>query len=656
MESMRRFYGLGLFIALMILAVLIYLPGLRGGFIFDDFPNIVDNTGVQPSHFGVGTLVSAALSSPASDFKRPIASLSFALNFLGAGMDPFWMKVTNLVLHLLNGLVAWLLLRRLFVQASMTSANAAVVAAIVSGGWLLLPINLTAVVYVVQRMESMANLAVLIGLWGYVVSRQRTIYDGKGQVAAWLWIGLATGIGVLAKETAVMLPVYALIIELIFFGFRRRPVSPPGRDKNIIALYLVLLALPTFAGLAWLLPRMLDPAAWQTRDFTLAERLYSELRIVADYVKWTFVPQYSELSFYHDNFKVSTGLLAPVSTAMSAAFLLAMMITAWIVRRRAPLVTLGITWYFACHLLTATILPLELVYEHRNYFASLGLLVAAIPMLCDLHKLAVTDSSVVVSRPLRYGGPGIALLLMTSWSVMTAVTAEAWSNPLKLAEELALRAIDSPRAQYELGRTYIIYSNYDPKSPFTKLAYAPLERAAAIPGSSILAEQALIFMNARMKLSTDPSWWDSMLAKLRARPATVQDDSSMIALATCVGDDRCDLPNDRMTAAFEAVLSHPGHSARVLGSYGTYVWNETSDHNRAISLTRQAVERDPREPAYRISLVQMLIEQGERDQAREALGDLGKLNVGGRLDPDLARLKTQLARAGSSPLPAVPPG
>ena len=50
----------------------VYWPGLSGGFLFDDYPNIVDNHGVQPHHASLPSLMGAAISSPASEFKRPL--------------------------------------------------------------------------------------------------------------------------------------------------------------------------------------------------------------------------------------------------------------------------------------------------------------------------------------------------------------------------------------------------------------------------------------------------------------------------------------------------------------------------------------------------------------------------------------------------------
>ncbi len=103
--------------AAFLVTLAVYWPGLSGAYLFDDYPNIVDNHGVQPPDATLPSLVRAALSSPASEFKRPLASLSFAANYLATGLDPYWMKLTNLILHLLNGLLVFLLARLLLRSA-----------------------------------------------------------------------------------------------------------------------------------------------------------------------------------------------------------------------------------------------------------------------------------------------------------------------------------------------------------------------------------------------------------------------------------------------------------------------------------------------------------------------------------------------------------
>jgi len=618
-----------------------YWPGLSGSWLFDDYPNIVDNQGVQPAHASLASLVNAALSSPASDFKRPLSSLSFALNYLAGGLHPFDWKLTNLVIHLLNGLLAFVLARSLVTVAN-PGVRAGVTAALIAAGWMLLPINLTGVLYVVQREESMANLFVLTGLIGYVAARRRmlaeaispstTPIEGKRWRAFWLCalsIIFPAAIGVLAKETAVMLPLYALLVEWALFRFNT--ANQTTIDRRIVALFVLVLVLPMVVGLAWLLPHVLNPAAWATRDFTLGTRLLSEARIVVGYIAATLLPTPQALSFYHDNFRISTGLLAPWTTLASIVTLIALAALAAGMRPRQPLVSLGIALFLGCHLLTGTILPLELIYEHRNYFASFGLMLAVVPLL-----VAGTGQPMLLPRRVLLGG----LLLL--WAGETAMTAAAWGNPLLLAESLATRAPDSPRAQYELGRTCIIYSQYDPASPFTKLAYAPLERAAALPNASILPEQALIFMNSRMHLPIKDAWWDSLIGKLKAHKPGVQDESSLAALTQCTRDKLCDLPANRMVEAFLAALSHPNPSARLLANYGDYAWNMLGDRALGLRMAEAAVKADPGESAYRITLVRMLIVLGDNDAIPTQMQALRSMNIGNRLGDSIRSLQQRI--------------
>jgi predicted Zn-dependent protease len=219
------------------------------------------------------------------------------------------------------------------------------------------------------------------------------------------------------------------------------------------------------------------------------------------------------------------------------------------------------------------------------------------------------------------------------------LTAIAWGNPLALAEALAARAPNSPRAQYELGRTYIIYSGYDRSSPYTQLAYAPLERAATLPNSSILPEQALIFMNARMHLPVKPAWWHSMIDKLKKHKPTVQDESSLGTLTQCVRTDQCQLSQQYMLQAYLMALSHPAPSARLLAMYSDYAWNVLDDRSLGLSMITSAVKAAPSEPAYRITLIRMLIAMGQKSDAQSALKQLESLNYGGRLDSTLAELR-----------------
>lgn len=622
------------------LVIAAYLPGVSGGWIFDDYPNIVDNKGVQPQDASISSLTAAALSSPSSEFKRPLASLTFAVNYLATGIAPGPMKITNIAIHVLNGCMVFFLARLLMAGRSREpNSQDNLHAALVSVLWMALPINLTAVLYVVQRMESLANLFVLAGLLGYAAGRRRMVAGQPGFVLAAGALVAATAAGLMAKETAVLTPLYALLVEILIFKWRDYERAYTY-SRRTVALFLVVLAVPLLVGSAVVVPRLLADSAWASRSFTLHERLLSECRIVALYLRWTILPTPSDLSFYHDDFVVSKGWLAPPTTLASAGLLASLAIFGAGARRRWPLVSLGIAWFFSCHLLTGTIVPLELIYEHRNYFSSLGIVLSLVAALRGCADPEHHPAAGLRPRDL------LLLVLGSAWLLLTAFTAYRWGgDPLRLPQELAFRAPTSPRAQYELGRTYVILTRYKPDSPFLNPAYQALERAAAIPKSSTLPEQALIFLNARMHLPIKDAWWESMREKLERGPVSIEDESAIMALASCKLDGLCELQVERMLELYVAALSHPKPRARLIGSYSDFAWTALHDERLGYAMAKEASDLEPAEPAYHITVVKQAIALADFGTAETHMAALEQLNIGGRLGSSLKVLRSQVARA-----------
>ncbi|TAN06148.1 MAG: hypothetical protein EPN36_04290 [Rhodanobacteraceae bacterium] len=708
-----------LLLAIAVLATAaVYWPGRTGGWVFDDYPNIVDNAAIHitPGHSTLVAWVNSALSSPASFLRRPLASLTFSVNWYFGGGNPWDFKVTNIAIHLVNGVLLFVMLRALLRLLALRSgiprlddippalradplrseggehdlplpreggsrgmrflpideSAATRLALIVAAAWMLLPINLMAVLYVVQRMESLCQVFVLAGLWAYLHGRWMMLTAGddakrdrRGFGLAVAGIVLGTCIGLTSKETAVLLPVFAFLAEWVVVGSTRNTGSHPpqspflrkgedhplpeegGRaqrggmpahaDKRIWTLFTVTLFVPAVLGFLWLLRSALRASSWSGRDFTLAQRLLTEPRVLVDYLHWTLFPNPDVLSLYHDEIVKSTGLLTPWTTLGSIVLLLALLIGAIWLRKRKPLVSLGILWFFAGNLLTATIIPLELVYEQRMYFASIGVLLAVGTLLLGLRWK--------IAWPLLRGFLVAVALLW--FAVATNLRAQEWSNPLRLAIAEANRHPESARAVYEAGRLLLIASNYQPGKTLDA-SWKYLREAAAIPGSSSLPDQAMIMITDHDHQGTDADYWNSMIHKLRDQPTRQEDISALISLTNCYGASICKFDVSWLQRAYAAALSRPHPIARLDGAYADFLRDILHDNMQAEVYLARAVAGAPSESAYRVDLAALYARNGQTEKALEQIDALRRLNYAGRLDGQIATLE-RLTEQGSKP-------
>ncbi|MBS0575389.1 MAG: hypothetical protein JSS45_03025 [Proteobacteria bacterium] len=636
-----RYRTAALLLLVSLTTTAVYWPGLRGSYLFDDFPNIVDNQALHIAHGTAAQLMAATQSS--IGFTRPLAMLSFAINYLCTGLDPWPMKFTNLLIHVLNGLLLFGMLRtllRLHARAKGSEGSDATslyLPLAVTAGWLLLPINLTGVLYVVQRMESLCQLAVLGGLWAYLRGRERMLTTARGGGFAIACSGLLLGLalGLASKESAVLLPAYAVTVEWALLRWMGRDGRP---DRRLRVMFTLILILPAALGLAWLLPKMMAPAAYASRTFTLTERLLTEPRVLVDYLRWTVLPDPRTLSFYHDDYAVSRSLLDPSATLAAIALLSTLLGAAIALRKRRPLMALGIVWFFIAHLLTATFIPLELVFEHRNYFASIGVLLALFALLLG-GTAPGTAPGAVRWQSLRGSLVVVWIMLFTG---ATWVRAQTWSNPVQLAIAEANLHPTSMRANYEAARQLIIVSDYKANSPALNLAWKFLDRAASVPGSSILYLQAMVMAQDRSGGQVDPLLWQRMIKQLQAQPTSDEDISALESLTNCRARGYCRFQPEPLDRAFRAALSRPFPRARLSATYASFAWRVLHDAPLADRYFHAAVSTEPSTAVYRADLARLLVIEGRSREALEQVAQLKKLNTSGQLDQDIAQIMARI--------------
>ena len=268
---------------LMGVAFLVYHNTLNAPFVFDDIPNIVDNPHVRMDRLGLEPLVRAAVSSP--QHRRPVASVSFALNYYLHGYRVPGYHLLNIWIHGAVGGVLYLLFQLLLrlhppeVQYPPSTAapmirgssvftdprRATFISFVAALLWVVHPLNTQAVTYIVQRMTSLTGFFFMLSILLYGLAREPGDWRGN-RGAMFFAAGISGVLAMATKETAIMLPAVLLTYEAVIMRHTR------GDDAQARWLAgLLSLVLLSAVVVWWLLdfrPLEMIAATYANRDFT----------------------------------------------------------------------------------------------------------------------------------------------------------------------------------------------------------------------------------------------------------------------------------------------------------------------------------------------------------------------------------------------------
>jgi hypothetical protein len=606
----------------VLLAVAAYLASLSGGFLFDDFNNIVDNPLLRAIGTPAQDWLAVALSSGSGVLRRPLSMLSFGLNVAVFGMDPLAFKLVNLAIHIGNAVLLYLLGCRIAQRLLPRVGTAPVglpqkLALLAAALWLLHPLNISGVAYIVQRMNELAMMFTLAGLLCYVDGRLASL-RGESGLGKGIFGLFAFGVlAVLSKENGALVFAFALVIEAVCFRFEARDLR---MRRALQGFFVLTVALPIVGFGLYLVfePHWLT-GSYASRDFTLYERILTEPRILWHYLAWIFLPNPAWMGLFHDDIAVSTRLTQPLSTLMAIAAWLAVIVAAWVLRRRSPGFTFAVAWFLIGHSMESTILPLELVFEHRNYLPMAGLLLgcacAVGPWLtCHLKPRAAA---------------GLATALVLACAGLTAVRAADWGDPLRLALAEARHHPDSARSQYEAGRSLIIDgARKDARDAAETRAMPYLEHAVAIDPHGIHALVELVLIDTQ-RSQVDKTRVAELARRLRSARISHRVNPFLDMLVTA-STQKPTLDAVDVAALVDAALANPRLSrkvrAMVMNNYGAYQFNVLQDRQTAVSLTAAAAAEDPVNPYFPLNLAKIATAMGQNERAMAYLVQAAKLD------------------------------
>lgn len=436
---MTKFWKITSYLLLAYAVVLCYADTFFGAFVFDDLVGIVNNPAIKSS--------SAALDVWRYAPERWLGLMTFAWNYQWAGLDVRWFHAFNLLLHLVATAGVAIFVKTLtFMMLGSDPAAAKrsdVIALGVAVLFALHPIQTQSVAYIYQRLAVIPTIFYTFGLTAYLkylLARQRSDRTVTRYFVLTLCCGVA---GMFSKESFVTFPVACLLVDL--FIDTDTQVFSPARVRRLAPILSLLFILPIsfVVNHGSVATRVGDYSGSALTPFVY---FLTQCDVIWRYFGIVFfiVPQ----SLIHD-VAWRHSLVEP-TVFLGFLGLISMILCAWVLRRRFPLLACSLLFFLLGLAVESSIIPIiDPMFEHRMYLPSVGLFLSM---------------AVILDRFLHFRTPRAAPEFV--FSVVTVLAAvglgyrtiernKVWQSPVALWSDAAERAPRSVRALMNLTNAYL---------------------------------------------------------------------------------------------------------------------------------------------------------------------------------------------------------
>ncbi|WP_404401740.1 hypothetical protein LG288_02565 [Idiomarina seosinensis] len=402
------------------LSLFAFYLGLHSPFYLDDFTSIMESPWIRG-----GESIDPLLNAYG---ERALGYLTFWFNFHYMGTSPESFRLINILIHLAT---ATLLFAFLYSIQNDNSNNYRKLVAY-SGAliFLLHPLNTQAVTYIVQRLASMTGFWVLLSCYCFYLAR------AKKMVWLYLFAVLAFALGFFTKQNAIITPLLWYAIDR--FAINR---ARPWRYDIVGLAGLCTVALVV----AWLYWPTIDALTRETDDVTRFDYFLVQGPILWQYIGNFFFPANLRLEYgiYSNPYPLWLSVLAWTAHVI-------VVISAFLLRKRIWLVTLGVAWYYIAHLVESSVIPItDFAFEHRTYLPNIGLVIALMPLVRYLLKLPKQRG--------LYALIAVVLLLTAT----TAYRNYQWANPYVFYQNELSYNPDNQRVKNELARYALDNGKYE---------------------------------------------------------------------------------------------------------------------------------------------------------------------------------------------------
>ena len=535
---------------------------------------------------------------------RKITSITFFFNQLVAPFGPAYFRLVNILIHLLNAVLVYILafrtinimsgpehatneIRKLKDRSAggISFGDAAFHTALFSSIiFALHPININAVAYIVQRMASLAAFFSLLSLLCYIYA---TLSGSKVRaILLYLLSSVFLISGIFSKENAVVTIPLILLYDYVFLSkfdfalFKKRVFVIACTGIVSVSLVSYFLNLhSTFIDIVsfFLHPNtVLTERGWMAVDvyWTPLQHILTEFRVVSRYLILILIPLPTLLVFDWWGFPISTSLTEPITTMLSMIFLLSLVIfSVWRIKR-FPLLCFGILWYFiAISLESFFALGSDFYFEHRNYLPVSGLFIGIAGQIVLVLKGKMNERVVWTTA-------GIVCIMVGS---LTFTRNFVWKDSITLWGDTIKKTSSNIRAMISLGNAYVIVPDFDN----AKRCYKDAVRTSA-------EERRLAFLNASVYRLGLTYLFERNLQEAKKLIANMEETIDSCQLRILKGFYKASSGNiDEAIRLYSEILpSTKGTDTTVVYTLLGDAFRENGSWDRAIEQYQNALSRD----------------------------------------------------------------
>ncbi len=428
---------------IILLGIKIYSNSFDCSFHFDDISRIVNNPDIR----NLADVKAWWNTYPS----RPVGMFTFALNYHFNQLDVHYYHFVNLVIHLINACLVWLLTLLIFSSPVLKDYPIAKQKKIIAFFTALMfvshPLATQSVTYIVQRLTTLVAMFYLLSIAFYVKAR---LSDKGNRSKVLLFIGslVSAVLAMLTKENAFTLPFTIVLIEFFFLRTKKQ-FSRNFRD------YRVILLIAAFIGIIIIIPlkssfnifKPLPPMLGHPYSITSLNYFLTQFSVIVKYIQLFFLPVNQILDY---DFPVSTSFFE-MRTLLSFLVLVFLIVLAVFSFKRYRIISFGIFWFFLTLSIESSIIPIaDIIFEHRTYLPSFGFFL-----------ILTSGLYLLLWNRYKYIAITIFIIIIGSNSWFTYERNKVWKDDLTLWNDNVAKTPDSPRALLTRGFVYGNLSQYD---------------------------------------------------------------------------------------------------------------------------------------------------------------------------------------------------